>query len=103
MGQILNSKRCEKGVALKVLIPYDEAICLKGHYDNIHIFSEKAADFKTIISSRGRNSTTKYFLIPKCYRKKLNCKAPIGCQKIQTADKIIFIYVVDKFGGILGG
>jgi hypothetical protein len=75
---------------------YDEATMLGGHYDDVHLFTEKVAEFETNISSRGKNSVTKYFLIPKSLRKKVDYNCPVSCQKIDTKEKIIFIYVVDK-------
>ena len=96
MGRILSSKRNGKGLLFEVELEYDEATLLKGHYDSVHMFTERIADFETNISSRGKNSVTKYFLIPRRLRKDVNYNCPVNCQKIDTKDKIIFIYVVDK-------
>jgi len=96
MGKIVSSKRCEKGVLFEVEVGYEEATILQGHYDDIHLFTEKIADFETNISSRGKNSVTKYFLIPRNLRKNVDYKCPVNCQKIETGEKIIFVYVVDK-------
>lgn len=96
MGRIISSKRTTKGILFEVEVDYEEAIILKGHYDDVHLFSEKVAEFKTNISSRGKNSVTKYFLIPKHLRRNVDYNLPVSCQKIETEKKIIFIYVVDK-------
>ena len=96
MGKVLSSRRSGSGLLFEVELAYDEATLLKGHYDNVHLFTEKIAEFETNISSRGKNSVTKYFLIPRHLRKNVNYNCPVNCQKIDTKDKIIFIYVVDK-------
>jgi hypothetical protein len=96
MGKILSSKRNGEGVVFEIEMDYDEATLLQGHYDSVHMFTEKIAEFVTNISSRGKNSVTKYFLIPRNLRKDVDYKCPVSCQKIDTRDKIIFIYVVDK-------
>jgi len=96
MGKIISSKRNENGVLFEVEVDYDEATILKGHYDSVHLFTEKIADFEANISSRGKNSVTKYFLIPKNLRRNVDYRCPVNCQKIETMEKIIFVYVVDK-------
>ena len=96
MGKILSSRRQGKGILFEVEVGYDEATILHGHYDDVHLFTEKIAEFETNISSRGKNSATKYFLIPKNLRRNVDYKCPVNCQKIETGDKIIFVYVVDK-------
>jgi len=97
VGKILNAKRCKSGVVFETHIDYDEATLLQGHYEDVHLFSEHVAEFNTDISSRGKNSCTKYFLIPRLLRKDLDLRSPVSCQKIETPEKVIFIYVVDKF------
>lgn len=96
MGKILRSERNDTGVRLEVQIDCEEANILQGHYDDVHLFTERVAEYKTNISSRGKNSVTKYFLIPRSLRPSLNFRCKVGCQKIETDDKIMFIYVVDK-------
>lgn len=96
MGKILNSKRNGKGLVFEVEVDYDEATLLQGHYDDVYLFTENVAEYQTNISSRGKNSVTKYFLIPKNLRNNVDYKCPVNCQKIETDEKIIFIYVVDK-------
>jgi len=96
MGKILSSKRNGEGIVFEIEVDYGEATLLQGHYDAVHMFTEKIAEFVTNISSRGKNSVTKYFLIPRNLRKDVDYRCPVSCQKIDTGDKIIFIYVVDK-------
>jgi hypothetical protein len=98
MGTILGSKLKGEGkVIFEVLMDYEEAVQLQGHMDNIHLFSENITDLKTKISTRGKNAATKYLLIPRSLRKNIKFDKEINCQKIELKEKIIFVYVVDKF------
>lgn len=98
MGRIISSRRNNDKIVFELEADYEEAIILKGHYDDVHVFTERASEFQTNISARGKNSATKYFLVPRTLRKNVNYKKPVSCQKIETGDKIVFIYVVDKNG-----
>lgn len=99
MGAILSSRMKDDGkVVFEVSLDYGEATQLKGHMDNIHVFSENVADIKANISQRGKNEATKYFLIPKELRKNLKFNAKTTCQKIESKTKTIFIYVIDQIG-----
>lgn len=100
MGTILTSKMAaDKKVIVEVLLDYDEYVQLKGHMHNIHIFSEDNVEVEANISQRGRNSATKYFLIPKNMRKGLKFTENVSCNKIDLKGRSIFIYTIKK-GGI---
>lgn len=97
MGEILGSKAKSDGrVIVEVLLDYEEAIQLQGHMNNVHLFSENITDLKTNISTRGKNASTKYLLIPKNLRKNIAFDKEINCQKIELKDKIIFVYIIEK-------
>ena len=97
MGMIISSKRNGDGkVAIELLSDYDEFLQLKGHLDDVHLFTEKVAEVKTNISQRGKNEATKYFLIPRQFRKGFKFNNGTSCQRIDIKDKVIFVYVVDK-------
>jgi hypothetical protein len=97
MGSILNTKATKDGkMVFEVLLEYEEALQLKGHISNVHLFSEEVADLPTNISLRGRHEATKYFLIPKQLRKELKFNTKVTCQRIETPTKQIFVYLVDK-------
>ena len=97
MGKILGTKTTKEGrVVFEVELDYDESLQLKGHIQNVHLFSEDVADIKTNLSQRGKNEATKYFLIPRELRSNLKFNEKVKCQKLETDNKIIFIYVVDK-------
>lgn len=98
MGTILSTKlKGANDIIFEVIMPYEESIQLHGHMDDIHIFSENTTEMKTNISTRGKNGSTKYFLIPKDLRRNIDLNKEINCQKIDLKEKIIFIYSVDKF------
>jgi len=56
MGAVLGSRIKDEGkIVFELLLDYEEALQLRGHIDNIHIFSENIADIKTNISQRRKN------------------------------------------------
>jgi len=98
MGTILGSKVTGDGkIVYTVCLENDEALQLRGYIDDIHLFSEKTAEIRTNIATRGKNNATKYFLIPREMRNGIKINSEIACQKIETKSKIIFIYIMDKF------
>lgn len=97
MGDIINSKVIENGKVLITLsLDYEEALQLKGHLTNIFLFSEHNAELKTNIAARGKNEATKYFLIPKEFRRDFQFPNEVACQRVDTKTKSIFVYVADK-------
>ncbi|MBU2637887.1 MAG: hypothetical protein KJ955_02850 [Nanoarchaeota archaeon] len=100
MGSILTTKMAaDKKVIVEVLLDYDEYVQLKGQMHNVHLFSEDNVEVKANISQRGRNSATKYFLIPKEMRKGMKFTEEVSCTKIETKGRAIFVYTIRK-GGI---
>lgn len=96
MGKIIGSKKEGDCVVSQVVSNYHEFLQLKGHLENIRLFSENVAEIKTNISQRGKNSATKYFLIPKHLRAGFKFNNVTSCQKLDFEDKVIFVYVIDK-------
>lgn len=96
MGTILTTRKQGSKIVTEVLSDYDEYLQLRGHLDKIRIFSENILETQTNISQRGKNSATKYFLIPRQFRRGIKFNNTTSCQKMEFDDKIIFIYVVDK-------
>lgn len=94
MGRIVGSRRNNQKIIFEVELDYKEAVLLKGHYDNVHLFSENTIDFQTKISSRGKNDATKYFLIPTKYRKDLNLNSKALIQRIKVDDSDFLIYML---------
>jgi hypothetical protein len=98
MGSIIGSKVVNEGkVVFSIVMDHEEALHLKGHIDKIHMFSERNLDVKTNVSMRGSMSATKYFLIPKGMRHNIRFNSEVLCQKIETKDKLLFVYIIDKY------
>ncbi len=99
MGTILTTKMTtDKKVIVEVLLDYDEFVQLKGQMHNVHLFSEDNAEYKTNISQRGKNSATKYFLIPKSLRKGIRFTDEISCVKLELKGRTVFVYLIKKGG-----
>ena len=96
MGRIVNSIKRGKNMIMNLELDYNEALQMKGHVEDIHVFSEYAADIESHISHRGLNSSTKYFLIPRHLRKELKFNNKVSCQILDLKNKAVFIYVIDK-------
>lgn len=97
MGSITSSRVRQDGkVVFEVVMDYEESLNLKGHFDNIHIFSEEIADKESVISIKGLSDSTRYLLIPKELRKGINIDGKVKCHRIDTRTKTMFIYVIDK-------
>ncbi len=97
MGSIMGIKTTrDDKVTIEVQLDYEESLKLKGHIKNIHLFSEDSAEIKANLSQRGTNEATKYFLIPRELRENLTFNEKVKCQRIDTENRIIFIYMVDK-------
>jgi hypothetical protein len=90
----------DKGeVVFEIALDYEEAKQLRGNMDNVHLFTDNVSEMKTNISQRGKNKSTKYFLIPTEARSGLAYDARITCQRINTSAKTFFVFAIDKLGG----
>ena len=96
MGSIISSRKDGGNVIVEVLSDYDEFLNLKGHLEDVYLFTDKVTNVKANISQRGKNEATKYFLIPREFRKGFKFNNSISCQKIDVKDKVIFVYTIDK-------
>lgn len=96
MGTIIQARKEGTKIVSEVLTDYEEYLQLRGHLDNIRLFSENASQIQTNISQRGRNYATKYFLIPRQFRKGFKFNNVTSCQKLDFDDKVIFVYVINK-------
>lgn len=96
MGTIISSKKKGEEVILEILTDYEEFLQLKGHLNDVRLITENNSQIQTNISQRGKNAATKYFLIPKQFRKGFSFDNTTSCQRLDLKDKLMFIYVVDK-------
>lgn len=96
MGKIVSSKTLNNNdVLFEIEVNYQESLFLKGNIQNIHLFSEDAAEVCTNIASRGAYESTKYFLIPKSLRGGFDFNRDVRCQRIDLDNKIIFVFLVE--------
>ncbi|MBW2966132.1 hypothetical protein KY342_03445 [Candidatus Woesearchaeota archaeon] len=97
MGLILNSKVVGSKVIFTICVDHEEALQLKGHVKNVYLFSEQTAQIKANLTARGKNSATKYFLIPRGLREDIKFpQKQILCQRIDSKEHAIFVYLVNK-------
>ena len=98
MGSIINSKTSKDSIVFSVKMALDEALRLEGHVNDIHIFSGGVDGIKTNLSGRGKNESTKYFLVPRELRKdiKFSLTKQVMCQRIDTKDHFMFVYLINK-------
>lgn len=99
VGTILGSRVKDDGkMVFEVLVDQHEALQLKGHIDNVHLFSENVADTEVVITQRGTNEATTYLLVPRELRKDEKLHGRAKCQRIDTKNKTILIYTIDRKG-----
>ncbi len=70
---------------------------LEGKMDKMHIFSEENLKFKARLVKRGKRDSTKYFLLPKEFRKTVMPSDNINSNVIETKTKALFIFEVNKY------
>lgn len=98
MGKILGFKSTgEDKVIVNLELTQTEVLWLKGNIEKIHIFSENNLDFESRLVQRGKRESTKYFLLPKEFRKDVIPTSVIKCNMIDTKTKQIFVFEVPKY------
>ena len=96
-GKILRLKTVsENKVQVTMFMSWKQFYCLKGCMENMHIFSEDNLEYSSKLVQRGRRESTKYFLLPKEFRKDIYPTSKVNSTKLETSDKHIFIFAVDK-------
>jgi len=83
-------------VSLNLLISNNDFLKLSGYLNNVHVFSENNLEYNTRLIKRGKKENTKYILLPKGLREGLIPNNNVKCNKIETEDKYILIFSVDK-------
>lgn len=98
MGKITNIKAMTNDKFQVTLeINQKEVQWLKGSMENMHLFSEENLEKTTRLVQRGKRESTKYFLMPKDFRKGTIPSNSVPCTKIETKTKHIFIFAVNKY------
>ncbi len=98
MGKISSLKTIsDDKVVVTLELSSNESVWLKGNLEKMHLFSENNLEYKTRLVQRGKKESTKYFLMPKEFRKGVVPSNSIECNKIETKTKNIFIFAVNKY------
>jgi hypothetical protein len=98
MGKILTMKTHEDDkVHLTLELTPSEVLKLQGNLDQMHLFSENSLDCETRLVQRGRRESTKYFLLPKEYRKGILPSTQVRCTRLDTQRTHVFIFSVARF------
>ena len=101
MASIISSKICKDCVVLSMKLNIQEAKNLNGNLDKMYIIPEENASIQSSVHERGKNGCTKYFLIPKALREDVKLKKEVSCLKVETEEKIVWAYIMDKFKWIM--
>lgn len=98
MGKILNLKTIsDDKVQVTLELTQNEVLWLKGNLEKMHLFSENNLDCETRLVQRGKRESTKYFLVPKDFRKGIIPSSSVLCTRIDGKTKHLFIFAVNKY------
>lgn len=99
MAKLISMKNNGEKYLYEIEAETQELNQIKGSSDNLIFFSDENFNLETNISKRGRQGRTKYFLIPKGLRKRIDLSDKrIVCQRLDLKNKIFFVYAVSKEG-----
>ncbi len=103
MGIILSSRILpDDKVKIKICLDEEEALSLGGCIRDIGIFASDLCDVESRVIERGTRGITKHFLVPIKLRSKIKKQAfGIKCSKVESKNKVMFVYVVDRKGNVL--
>jgi hypothetical protein len=98
MGQIINTRTSSNNkIIYKIELDEKEALFLKNHIKNIHLFSKDLFFHESGIISRGNKGGAKYFSVPlKLKARKKQKYDMVSYQKFETDSQIFFICVAEK-------
>ena len=77
-------------------LDWNEVAQLGTWMDKLHIIPEEKAKIKSTIFERGKNGSSKYFLIPKALREGLKLGKEASCIRINSKDKVVLAYILNK-------
>lgn len=98
MGKVTSLKSLsDDRVELKLELTQKEMLWLKGNLEKMHVFSENNLDMETRLVQRGKRESTKYFLMPKEFKKNVMASNSVKCTMIESKSKQIFIFAVNKY------
>ena len=96
MGTIISSRIREDGkVVYEVVLDSGESLQLKGHMNDVHLFSDNNLDVHSRLTKRGKNDATMYLLVPRAFRNGLKESSNVRCQIAKTANRRFLICAID--------
>ena len=99
MGKISNIKAISnEKFQVTLELTQSEVEWLKGSMTKMHLFSESNLEDQTRLVQRGKRDSTKYFLVPKIFRKGALPSNSVPCTRIETRTKFLYIFSVNKYG-----
>jgi hypothetical protein len=103
MGTIINQKILPDGkVKVKVELDIKEALVLRGHVNNIHIFTKELSLIDSKVIEKGKRGATKYFFVPRKIREaSKRVVREMSCQSFEDDTNAVFIYCIDKAQSLL--
>jgi len=97
MAKLISLKENGDKYLYEVEAEKKELTQIKGPSDNLIFFSDLNFEEDTKICQRGRKGRTKYLLIPKGLRKRINLDdKKIVCQRLDFRNRTFFIYAVGQ-------
>jgi len=97
MGKLSSLKTISQDKVIVTLeLTHNESLWLKGNIEDIHIFAENNLEYKTKLVQRGKKESTKYFLMPKKFKKGIKSNEIVDCNRIETENKFIYIFSTNK-------
>ena len=98
MGKILQIKaNSSDSFHVTLDLNSEEVQWLRGNMNKMHLFSEDNLTTTSRLVQRGKKDSTKYFLLPREFRKGITPSDSVACTVINSKTKNIFIYAVNKY------
>ncbi len=97
MGEIINQKISGDKIIYRLELTEAEAIQLRSHMRNVHLFSSDLNTHPVKIIERGNKRGVKYFVIPLSLKSRKRKKyTRVSYQKLEINEKVFYISVVEK-------
>ena len=96
MASAVKIEREGESVLMQMKLSLDEFRQLKGELDELFVIAREASKTPSRVSMRGKNEATKYFLIPRNFRKNLSLRGKVSCQRVDDCISSTFVYHVRK-------
>lgn len=97
MGKIRSTRRLKNdNVLVELECSQEEMFTLKGVYEDLFLFSENLIVGDTFIRGKGKNNSSKYFLIPLAFKNAFDNAQKVKYQVIEEKNKLLFVFFTDR-------